>query len=287
MLTAKCLSAMKERHHGRAETACDQLFIWKPNMRIIECHHPLVDQIYASRTLPLEAGGTTPLNVYIPREQGNFLYSLVRHYKPSLTIEVGLANGLSALFISAAHADNAIDGQHIAIDPYQRSDWNNVGVGLLRQAGLTSRFRLIELPSHQALPDLEREGVRAGLVFIDGAHLTDYAFTDALCSDRLLEVNGLLAFDDADWPSVQPVIRYFLANRHYVPAHPEIVIEPPPGRPSRLGHMARRIPVLRQRLRTDFLHLDTDLGIAGRCVVLGKTKQDDRDSQNRGAHRSF
>lgn len=256
-------------------------------MTIAPCPHPLVERVYASRALPLEAGGTTPLNVYIPREEGDYLYSLVRHYRPAVTVEVGLANGLSALFLTAAHADNGPGGRHIAIDPFQRTDWNNVGVGLLRQAGLGDRVRLVELPSHQALPDLEREGVRAGLVFIDGAHLTDYVFADALGADRLLEPNGLLAFDDADWPAIQPVIRYFLANRHYEPAHPEVVIEPPPGRPSLGGRVLRRTPVLRDRLRPDFVKPAVDLGIVGRCVVLRKLKDDDRDSQDPRAHRPF
>ncbi len=256
-------------------------------LEITQCRHLLVERIYSSLTLPLEDGGSTPLDVYIPRAEGDYLYSLVRHHKPAMTVEVGLANGLSALFITAAHAENSIGGRHVAIDPYQRTDWNNVGVGLIRQAGFADYLRLIELPSHQALPDLEREGVKAGLIFIDGAHSTDYVFSDALCSDRILAVNGLLAFDDSDWPAVQPVIRYFVTNRHYEPAHPEIIIEPPPGRPFALGRLLCRLPVLRDRLRSDFVRLPADLGIVGRCVVLRKLREDDRDSQNRHGHRVF
>jgi predicted O-methyltransferase YrrM len=256
-------------------------------MTIIPCNHPLVQSIYQSRTLPLESGGTTPLNVYIPREQGDYLYTLVRHYKPKTTIEVGLANGLSALFLTAGHADNGIGGRHIAVDPFQKTDWNNVGVGLIRHAGFADMFRLVELPSHQALPALELEGVRAGLIFIDGAHLTDYVFSDALCSDRILETQGLIAFDDSDWPAVQPVIRYFLANRHYQPAHPEVIIEPPPGRPSQIGRLVSRMPALRDQLRPDFVKLPSDLGILGRCVVLRKLQDDNRNSQDRECHRRF
>jgi len=228
-----------------------------------------------------------PLNVYIPREEGDYLYSLVRHYQPTVTVEVGLGNGLSTLFLCAAHADNGLGGRHIAIDPCQRSQWNNVGVGLVQQAGLKEHLRLVELPSHQALPDLEREGIRAGLVFIDGAHLTDYVFADALGADRLLTAPGLLAFDDSDWPAVQTVIRYFLANRHYQPAHPEIVIEPPPGRPSLALRLLRRLPLIHDRLRSEFARPAAELGILGRCVVLRKLKDDDRNSQDPAAHRAF
>src|SRR5262245_36459880 len=119
-----------------------------------------------------------------------------------------MANGLSTLFITAAHRDNGPDGRHIAIDPYQHSDWRGVGMGLIRQAGLSDRVRLIEEPSHQALPLLEREGARAGLIFIDGAHLFDYVMADFLVSDWLLDAGGVIAFDDSDCPGVHGVIRY-------------------------------------------------------------------------------
>src|SRR4051812_30088520 len=146
------------------------------------------------------------MNVYIPREEGDYLYSLVRADRPRVTVEVGMANGISTLFIAAGLRDNGDGGRHIAIDPFQASDWQNVGVGLARQAGLGDLVRLVEQPSHHALPALEREGVRAGLIFIDGAHLTDYVFADFLASDRILDVGGVIVFDDSDWPAVQTVI---------------------------------------------------------------------------------
>src|SRR5688572_27094856 len=110
------------------------------------CPHPLVERLFSSRSIPLEWGGTTPLNVYIPRQQGDYLYSLVRHYRPATTVEVGMANGISTLFIAAALEENG-KGQHVAIDPFQSTDWKGIGVGLVKQAGLSHRVRLIEKPS--------------------------------------------------------------------------------------------------------------------------------------------
>jgi predicted O-methyltransferase YrrM len=258
---------------------------------LLHCEHTLIEGIFRDRRLPLEAGGTTPMDVYIPREEGDFLFSLVRHYCPKLTVEIGMANGLSSLFLALAHSDNGPDGRHIAIDPYQQSEWGGVGMGLIRQAGLAARVRLVEQVSHQGLPMLEREGLRAGLIFIDGAHLFDYALTDFLVSDRILDIGGLIAFDDSDWPAVQGVIRYALTNRHYEVAHPEIVIEPPPGRPKLAVRasrfVARSLPPLATRLKSDFLVPSENLGIIGRCVVLRKTAEDDRDSQSPDSHRPF
>jgi predicted O-methyltransferase YrrM len=229
------------------------------------------------------------MNVYIPRDEGDFLYSMVRSLRPTRTLEVGMANGLSSLFIAQALRDNGT-GTHTAIDPFQNSDWHGAGMALVKQAGLADLVELVELPSHQALPDLERAGVRAEFAFVDGSHLFDYVLTDFLCVDRLLVDGGLIAFDDSDWPAVTQVIRYVVTNRHYEVAFPEVVIENPrhsPGLAANLVRgMGRAVPKFGEKLRPDFVRPTYEMGIRGRCVVLRKLKGDDRDSQSQ-FHYSF
>ena len=258
--------------------------------RMLSCVHPAIVEAYEMRVVPVEGGGTAPMNVYIPREEGDYLYSLVRHIHPGLTVEVGMANGLSTLFIAQALHENG-EGRHVAIDPFQSSDWRGAGMALLRKAGLESIVELREKVSHQALPELEQEGVKAGFIFIDGAHLFDYVMADFLCSDRILEINGLIAFDDSDWPAVHQAIRYVLANRKYEVAFPEVVIENPRFTPTLFGRMLRRtgaaMPKLGEKLRPDFLVPSESIGVKGRCVVLRKLGDDDRDSQNRKSHQAF
>jgi predicted O-methyltransferase YrrM len=259
-------------------------------LSIRSCDLPDLAAMYAARELRFADRPARPMDVYIPQEQGDLLYSICREVRPAFTIEVGMANGLSTAFIARALADNGL-GTHIAIDPYQRTDWQSSGLDLLRTLGLQSLVRLVELPSHQALPMLEREGVVADLVFIDGAHLFDFVMTDFLCSDRLLRTGGLVAFDDSDWPAVRSVLRFAITNRHYEVAFPEIVIEPERHRPSKsaaaLRAFARWVPRLGEKLAPDFRRPDHELGLSGRCVVLRKLAADDRDSQSRGAHRAF
>jgi predicted O-methyltransferase YrrM len=257
--------------------------------RTRECPLALLDDLYRTRVVPTSNNGWAPMNVYIPREEGDFLYSLVRYIKPQVTVEVGMANGLSAAFIAQALADND-QGRHIAIDPFQQTDWHGAGLALLNRAGLSELVDWREAYSHQALADLERSGVRVQFAFIVGSHLFDYVLTDFLGVDRILDIGGLIAFDDSDWSAVTAVIRFVLANRHYEIAYPGVVIEPAPYAPtisSRILRAATRIvPKLANKLRPDFLAPSHEAGIRGRCVVLRKLGHDDRDSQSR-FHHSF
>jgi predicted O-methyltransferase YrrM len=181
---------------------------------LVKCPSPGIEAAFNSRIIPTLNGSKRPMEVYIPRDQGDYLYSIIRHIRPQRTIEIGLANGLSAVFIGQALQDNGA-GHHTAIDPFQYTEWQGAGIALLRAAGLPDVVDLIELPSHRALLDLERAGVRAEFVFVDGSHLFDYVLTDFLCMDRLLVTGGLTVFDDSDWEATTSVIRYALSNRHY------------------------------------------------------------------------
>jgi tetratricopeptide (TPR) repeat protein len=48
------------------------------------------------------------------------------------------------------------------------------------------------------------------LIYIDGCHQTDTVFNDAVNSIRLVKNNGILIFDDYDWPSAKKGIQAFL-----------------------------------------------------------------------------
>jgi predicted O-methyltransferase YrrM len=248
------------------------------------CPLPLLDELYTNRTVELLDGSKKSLDVWIPREEGDFLYSLVRHFRPEVTVEIGMANGFSSLYIAQALSENG-RGRHIAMDPFQMSDWGGAALASLRRAGLDSLVRLIEKPSHQALAQLEEEGERTQFVFIDGSHMFDYVVTDFLLADRILTEGGLLAFDDSDWRAISKVLRFVLANRHFEVAFPEVIIEDPCYRPSLAGQLVRSLsrvlPPLRRKLRPDLLVPDYELGLRGRCVVLKKLKEDDRNTLGR------
>lgn len=245
---------------------------------------PEMDAIFRDRHVLGEAGEAIPLDVFVPEAEGRLLYSLVRWLRPEHTLEVGLANGISAAYIARGLCDND-RGQHLAIDPFQSSRWQRAGLVTLRRAGVEQRVSLDQRDSQLALPQWHSRGHRVQFAFIDGSHLFEYVLSDFLHVDRMLDVGGLIALDDSDWPAISAVLRFVLANRHYEIVDTGVVIEPSRLRPSiaarllRIG--CRLLPAFGERVRPDVVAPDHVRGIRGRCVVLRKRAEDDRNNQSR------
>ena len=81
------------------------------------------------------------------RELGAVLQAIVRDVKPSVSLEVGLAYGISALFICDALAELQQPFMHIVIDKYQNLHWHGIGLRNLRDAGYEQH-----LPSMRTTP---------------------------------------------------------------------------------------------------------------------------------------
>jgi predicted O-methyltransferase YrrM len=144
-------------------------------------------------------------------EQGHLLAELHAAIKPRLSIEIGLAYGFSTLFIlDAAFHTNA--GRHIAIDPFQDSMWHGIGRQAVQELNFGSRFEHIPETSVTALTDLCKKGIKAEYIYIDGAHTFDYALVDFFCSNRVLNVGGILIFDDMWLPAIQKVASFIRTN---------------------------------------------------------------------------
>jgi predicted O-methyltransferase YrrM len=176
--------------------------------------HP-IGRIYSSGEVT--AGPEVRREIFpwaLSADAGAALYRLVRDKKLNRTLEIGMAYGLSSLFICQGHQDKG-NGEHVAIDPCQRGEFLSIGLANVRAAGLESRLRFIEEPDYLALPALVREGNGFSLVFIDGLHMFDYTLLDFFYADRLLAEQGYLVFDDCLVPGVAKAIDYVRSNRAY------------------------------------------------------------------------
>jgi len=164
------------------------------------------------------SGQKIPVHSSVTEEEGLFLAGMVSELQPRRTLEVGLAFGVSALFICQALPAGAI---HIAIDPYQFAgppgdEWYGAGLDALRRAGYEDRVEFHCRPSRAVLPELESKGTKLGFAFIDGWHTFDYTLVDFFYIDRMLEVGGIVALHDVEMPSPKKVCQFVVNNLNYV-----------------------------------------------------------------------
>ena len=146
----------------------------------------------------------------IGREQGEALRELAVAEGAGRTVEVGLALGMSALFLCQAALE--LGGRHVAIDPYQRESWNAAGLRTLREAGVEDVVEVVEEESQLALPRLVGAGREFDLALVDGDHRFEGVFLDLYFMTRLVRPGGLVVVDDMWMPAVRLAVAYVERN---------------------------------------------------------------------------
>jgi predicted O-methyltransferase YrrM len=251
-------------------------------------------QVIATRSVVAADGSTMPINSNVSEEEGAALQALVKGCGAAVTLEIGLAYGISALFICDALAANG-GRKHIVIDPYQlgvrttafvagashtaRVGFDGLGLLNLERAGYTPLVEFHDEPSYRALGRLEAAGERIDFAFIDGWHTFDYVMVDFFLVDRLLKVGGVVVLDDTFYPAIRKVARYIAMHRRYEPVEGFGLMRPSVARRT-LNAAARslRIPGLRslgQFLRPDIREPDGHIGLpGGNLIAFTKTAED-------------
>jgi predicted O-methyltransferase YrrM len=170
-----------------------------------------VDTIYARGSVHDDDGNSLDLRPHsVERAQGEALRDLAVAEGVERTIEVGLALGMSALFLCQALLLRG--GRHVAIDPFQRESWNGAGLRTLREAGVEDLVEVIEEESQLALPRLVAAGREFDLAFVDGDHRFEGVFLDLYYMTRLVRPGGLVVVDDMWMPAVRTAVAYVERN---------------------------------------------------------------------------
>jgi predicted O-methyltransferase YrrM len=170
-----------------------------------------VDQCYLKgRVLDVHDNDIELAPHSIERAQGEALRELAIAERVERTIEVGLALGLSALFLCQAVL--ARGGRHVAVDPFQAESWNGAGLRTLREAGVEGVVEVIEEESQLALPRLVAEGREFDFAFVDGDHRFEGVFLDLYFMTRLVKPGGLVVVDDMWMPAVRTAVAYVEKN---------------------------------------------------------------------------
>jgi len=241
----------------------------------------ILEEIYDTKTVTDGEQNYSALNAaglptFIDREEGALLTRIVENVQPTTSLEVGFAYGVSTLFICEALSKLAHPAKHLVIDPFQQTKWHGVGLHNVQTAGFSDLVQFIDARSEFALPELLREGLRLDLALIDSLHTFEQCMIEFFYLDRMLNVNGVLVFDDADWPGINRVIRIALSYGNYAPFDRAGAAK---QRRSVLGSIRRavqRVPHAAKLIRRDVLYRPWDLGVAGTCVALKKTAHSER-----------
>ena len=169
----------------------------------------LLQEIFKTQTVFDEKGNKHTLTSNIDEKEGEFVYDIIKEYKPKETIEIGCAMGISSLYICSALNETEEEKHHTIIDPMQSSDWANIGKANLDRANVYF-YEIIEQPSEIALPDLLSKHKQYDLGFIDGWHTFDHTLIDFFYLNRLIRVGGIIIIDDISFPGIKKLMRYIL-----------------------------------------------------------------------------
>jgi predicted O-methyltransferase YrrM len=142
------------------------------------------------------------------------LRNLFADIAPRRTLEIGCAFGGSAILFTDSHRQTGRppSGQHIAIDPFQTTVWDDAALVALENAGLRGYLDFRPQFSSVALPGLIAEEATFELIYIDGSHLFEDVFVDFYFATRLLTHGGIVAFDDSTDRHVKKVLRFIRTN---------------------------------------------------------------------------
>lgn len=251
--------------------------------------NPVLEQIVATDTVtdgtsvfPLRHPAAPTLPVAVDPREGGFLAHIIDEVKPHVSLEIGMAYGVSTLYLCEAMSRLPHPVRHIVMDPFQTPQWRGIGLRNVELAGYRSMVDFHEERSEFLLPRLLTEGVQIDFAFVDGWHTFDHVMVEFFYLNRMLRVGGVIAFDDAERRGINRVIRHALSYPAYQ------VFEPERGRSNdvtlrgRIRRSLNRVPTAPRLIRRDVLERDWDLGIHSTCVAIQKVADDRRGSSWEG-----
>lgn len=174
----------------------------------------ILQEILSSRAVLSEDGERLHLHSHLPVVDGQLLQTWLYEFRPKRVLEIGMAYGISSLFICDALTRIGAFSYQI-VDPFQHTYWRSIGVANMKRAGFEGAFVLHVEPSELCLPRLLGQQVRFDFAFVDGFHTFDHALVDFFYINRMLDVGGIVIFDDVQLPSIQKLMTYIASYPCY------------------------------------------------------------------------
>lgn len=239
----------------------------------------VLKEILQTNEVQDENGMVYKLHSHTNANQGLELQRIINQLKPAITLEIGLAYGISSLFILEALKKNN-GKKHFIIEPFPDIYWNNIGLNNIKKAGY---FDLIDFRkdfSYNVLPKLHYENERIDFAYIDTTKVFDIVLTDFFFIDKLLNVEGVVVFDDVTFPGIRKIARFLCKNPNY-----KIVLQHHKDKKSlrlRILNQMQRLLVnlipFKDRYSSDIsFESDEELGIDYHCLGFKKISEDLRN----------
>ncbi|MFD2515645.1 O-methyltransferase [Pontibacter locisalis] len=225
------------------------------------------------------SGEYIPLHSHTSKEQGLFLQNILEEIRPQRSLEVGLAYGISTLFILEKHREfENKTKSHIVIEPFS---WGGVAEHNIEKEGLAEYVEIRYQRSDEVLPRLYFDNIRIQFAYIDTTKVFDTVLQDFYFIDKILDVGGVVVLDDCNgkWPGVQRVARFINVLPHYklMAAHNKSNLT----LKKKLANLAiskfiKLIPFKDKIHPTSDFESDIDLGLDYNCLVFQKVSDDER-----------
>jgi len=184
--------------------------------------HRHLKNIFESGKVTDKDGHIHKLSSGISIKEGLYIQQIIKEIRPKFSLEVGLAQGISTMFICETLKEICAN-KHIVIDPYQIEaadqafSWNGLGLYNLEQCSYNDIVDFKNERSEIELPKLVEQGLKIDFAFIDGLHTFDQVLLDFYYINRILNVGGVVVFDDSSMKSVNKAINYIRNYPAYVP----------------------------------------------------------------------
>ena len=114
----------------------------------------VLEDAFATGEVLRADGSKTPLQSNVSYGEALRLYNLLRTLDPEVTIEIGLAQGVSTLAITHAVLHNGSGARHYVVDPFQHAGYDGVGLANLDRAGLRECVEFSEEFPEDVVPRL-------------------------------------------------------------------------------------------------------------------------------------
>jgi predicted O-methyltransferase YrrM len=239
----------------------------------------LLKNIFLKNQVEDKNGNLFPLHSNTSEKQCEFLQELIREVKPSASLEIGLAYGISAVAILDELKKLKQPFHHTIMDPYQES-WNDIGLLNIEKAGFADHITFHRKFSDQVLPSLYNDNYRIQFAYIDSTKVFDVLMTDVYFINKILNVNGILVLDDCGFPGIRLLVR-FLSQLPGYTIHKVFAKDTYSNklqflRGIYLGALGA-LPLKKKVLPGYNFKKDSQLGVNYNCIVFRKIKEDDRN----------